>query len=83
MNSFYLIILCLVGSLSAHIGENETEQPSLMGIIEAILNDPEFVSLKPQQQSRVLVAIYEMLETYLQRNQYDERNNAHQIEQPQ
>ena len=80
MNSFSLVILCLVGSMSALIGENETKQPNLIGIIEVILNDPEFASLKPQQQFSVV--IYEMLETYLRRHQYDKRNNAHQIEQP-
>ena len=83
MNSFSLILLFLVGSISVYIVKNETKQPNLMGIIEAILNDPEFASLKPQQQLHVLVVVYEMLETYLRRHQYDERNDAHQIEQPQ
>jgi hypothetical protein len=78
MNSFTLILLCLIGSMSAFIVENETKQPHLMGIIEAILNDPEFVSLKPQQQLRVLVTIYEMLETYLKSRQFYKRYDANQ-----
>ena len=76
MNSFSLILLFLVGSISVYIVKNETTQPNLMGIIEAILNDPEFVSLMPLQQLRVLVTIHEMLETYLRRRQYDKKNDA-------
>ena len=83
MNSFSLILLCLVGLMSAYMVKNETIQPNVMGIIEAILNDPEFVSLMPLQQLRVLVTIHEMLETYLRRNQYDKKTMHNQIEQPQ
>jgi hypothetical protein len=83
MNSFTLILLCLVSSMSAFIVENETKQPNLMDIIEAILNDPEFVSLKPQEQLRILIAIYNLLETYQRRNQYGERYDSHKIDQQQ
>lgn len=72
-----LILSNLVSSLIAY-SENDEKQPtSLMGIIEAILNDAEFVSLKPQQQLRVLVVIYELLENHLKRY---ERNHMQPIE---
>ena len=83
MNSFSLILLCLIGSMSAYIVKSETKQPNLMGIIDSILNDPEFLSLKPQQQLHVIVIVYEMLETYLRRHQYEETNDEHKIEQSQ
>ncbi len=48
-----------------------------METLQTILNDPEFVSLSPQQQLRVLVIMYEMLERHL-KNQ--ESNKTRQFE---
>jgi hypothetical protein len=65
---FALGVLCLVSSIkvkSKDIANNQEKPKSLMETLEAILNDPEFVSLNPQQQLRVLVIMYEILESHL------------------
>ena len=43
------------------------EQPNnnLLSLIEAILNDPEFLALSNRQQMQILLRIYVMLENYL------------------
>ena len=40
---------------------NKQEERSLMGIIQAILNDPEFLSLNKTQQLSILTIIYNMI----------------------
>jgi hypothetical protein len=42
-------------------GINKQDERSLMGIIQAILNDPEFLSLNKTQQLSVLTIIYNMI----------------------
>jgi len=51
--------------------------PSLMEIIEAILNDQEFVSLRPQKQLRVLLHIYDILEKHLKAKQKTNQLKRH------
>ena len=55
---FALAMIYLATSMPAQ-AEKTT---NLMEIIEAILNDPEFVALRPEFQLRVLLIIYDMLE---------------------
>ena len=45
--------------------ESSMDNRSLMDIMMAILNDPEFLSLQPHQQLKVLIIIYNMLESLL------------------
>ena len=81
MNTFTLCFtlgLIVLGSSSMIVESKDIENrkeisPNPMDILEAILNDPEFVSLNSHQQLRVLVIMYEMLERNMQRQTFIDR----------
>ena len=45
----------------------ESQNASLMDIIQSILNDPEFLALSNKQQLHVLIAMYNIIEGHLQK----------------
>ena len=45
----------------------ESQNVSLMDIIQSILNDPEFLALSNKQKLHVLIAIYDILEGHLKK----------------
>jgi hypothetical protein len=81
MNTFTLcfaLSLIVLGSSSIKVESNDIENrkettPNSMEILEAILNDPEFLSLNSHQQLRVLVIMYEMLDRQMQRQTFIDR----------
>ena len=74
LNFFLAFCLTLLGSsMMMETKDMETQHetnPSLMDTLVTILNDPEFVSLKPQQQIRIVVIIYEILEKRLKKQSF-------------
>ena len=63
-----IALTCLATSMSApleNIPVRREKTPNLMEIIDVILNDPEFLSLRTEQQLRVLLIIYDTLEKHL------------------
>ena len=46
---------------------NNNNNTSLMSILDAILNDPEFLRLDSKQQLQLLMIIYNMLEAHYKR----------------
>ena len=71
LNASLLILLVSTGGLNGEIAKHLEKQvenkphESLVYLIEAILNDPEFVSLDPLQQLRVLFTIHDYLMSLL------------------
>jgi hypothetical protein len=61
------ILLKLTISQSVVVNEKAVE-PSLMMIIQDILNDPEFLTLSLEQQLQVIQAIYDFLLKHLKRS---------------
>ena len=47
--------------------KNGETTSSLMNILDAIVNDPEFLQLESRQQLRLLMIIYDMLEAHYKR----------------
>jgi len=79
------VLICLATSLTVHSQDTfeiSEKTPSLMEIINEILNDAEFLSLTPQQQLRVLIHIYDMLEEHL-KTQYDIEDTRKRSKEPQ
>lgn len=58
------------------------EQPNnnLLSLIEAILNDPEFLALSNRQQMQILLRIYVMLENYLKSPNQNENETKNEQE---
>jgi hypothetical protein len=53
---------------------------NLLSLIEAILNDPEFLALSNRQQMQILLRIYVMLENYLKSRNQDENEKEKERE---
>ena len=71
---FVLVLIYLVKLMptqSENMPVRREKTANLMGIIEAILIDPEFTALSPQQQLRVLLIIYNTLEKKSLKTQQD------------
>jgi hypothetical protein len=70
---FALTLICL-DSLIRVRGEYDIKYnervPRSTEIIEAIMNDPQFASLKPLEQIYILVIIYNKLESVLNHKEY-------------
>ena len=72
--SIVILSLLFVASLMKNVSNTEVVKsptsyskngPSLMAIIQSILDDPEFLALNTHQQLKILVTIYDMLERHL------------------
>ena len=68
------LLIFLLGAITTQSSEidkeknvdNEVEQSEVMQMLLAIMNDSEFLSLNSNQQLRVLVALYSMLQDYFE-----------------
>ena len=74
---FAIGMICLTDLSRAQSAKNAIRRettPSLIDTIEAILTDPEFQSLRPQQQLRVLLLIYDFLEKHFKNKTNADKN---------
>ena len=68
---FLTLFILLKLTVSQPVIANEKAvEPSLMMIIQDILNDPEFLTLSLEQQLQVIQAIYDFLLKHLQRSNF-------------
>ena len=65
-----IMLICLAAML--RVNSQDEQQTTLMDIFQAILNDPQFLELNNQDQLRLLVMIYNMLESHLKEQENDE-----------
>ena len=67
----FCILVIIVASFIS-LTKQETDpvaKPSnLLSLVEAIINDPEFLALTNRQQIQILLRIYLMLENFLKSN---------------
>jgi hypothetical protein len=69
-----IMLICLAALLSVNSQDihSDEQQTTLVDILQAILNDPQFLELSNQDQLRLLVMIYNMLESHLKEQENDE-----------
>ena len=67
-----ILLICLAALLRVNSQDiHYEEQTTMMDVLQAILNDPQFLALSNQDQLRLLVLIYTMLENHLKEQQND------------
>ena len=69
-----IMLICLAALLRVNSQDihSHEQQTTLVDILQAILNDPQFLELSNQDQLRLLVMIYNMLENHLKEQENDE-----------
>jgi hypothetical protein len=73
-------MICLVPLVKSKIQDiKDEEQSSIIKIINAILIDPEYLALNDQQQLRILIIVYNMLERHLKEQNLSNKPLANQI----
>ena len=71
--SAFVVILLVLSSVES----NKKRQPTLIEVLETIVNDPEYLALSDNQQLEVLVMIYTLLnDIYNQLNQQQHQQNG-------
>lgn len=65
-----LFILLKLTTSQPVVAKEKAVEPSLMMIIQDILNDPEFLTLSLKQQLQVTQAIYDFLLKHSQRSNF-------------
>ena len=75
-----ILLICLAALLRVNSQDihSQEQQTTLVDILQAILNDPQFLELSNQDQLRLLVMMYNMLENHLkeQQNGVKKKRNA-------
>jgi hypothetical protein len=67
--TFMFVSLALVFMVEKNFAKQNLEKPSLMDVIQRILVDPEFLALEAEEQLRLLIIIYNILNSeYNQRS---------------
>ena len=55
---------------------DESQNASLMDIIQSILNDPEFLALSNKQQLHVLIVMYDAIEAHYNNQGFNDRKKV-------
>jgi ribosomal protein S15P/S13E len=67
-----ILLICLAALLRVNSQDiHFEEQTTMTDVLQAILNDPQFLALSNQDQLRLLVLIYNTLENHLNEQQND------------